>query len=443
MDDYDLKTYKPDDELPDLPAKRGGEYAPDASEQDAYLHPTDMDLDEYLSYDEYEEQEETAPEPVRRQETEPVKKKGGLFGFLRKRNAETAVQDEAPEPVDTDGYYPDSDPAAVDYPDDAGYRYEGGETAYDADTDRGQLYALHSGERGKAEQEARELIASLQAESGAAGAVHGLTLHMLNHSLFKLTLFLAAGAVFMNLHELELNRIRGFGRGKPILIFAMLMGLCGLAGIPGGSGYVSKTLLHESIVEYIEILEESGRAAGAYHAAEWIFLISGGLTLAYMLKLFIAVCVEKNNDPETQRRFDEKNGSWCSRVSGGVLLGCALLIPVLGCTPFLSMDRIAALAEAFFHVEESAQVHYFALGNLKGGAISILIGLAVYLLFVRKALMKEFKSVRAIREASEERLAQVVPKPAAGAVWRYYHGEGNDQGTEVRYESDNGLPAGP
>ena len=49
----------------------------------------------------------------------------------------------------------------------------------------------------------------------SAGAVHGLTLHMLNHSLFKLTLFLAAGAVFLNLHELELNRIRGFGRGRP------------------------------------------------------------------------------------------------------------------------------------------------------------------------------------------------------------------------------------
>ena len=221
-----------------------------------------------------------------------------------------------------------------------------------------------------------------------AGAVHGLTLHMLNHSLFKLTLFLAAGAVFMNLHELELNRIRGFGRGKPVLIFSMLMGLCGLAGIPGGSGYVSKTLLHESIVEYIEILEEHGLPFGWYRAAEWIFLISGGLTLAYMLKLFICLCVEKNTDPKEQKRFDAMNGRWCTKTSAAVLLGCAALIPLLGCTPYLTMDRIAALAEKFFHVEESAPVRYFTLGNLKGGAISITIGILVYFLCVRLLLMK-------------------------------------------------------
>ena len=222
----------------------------------------------------------------------------------------------------------------------------------------------------------------------SAGAVHGLTLHMLNHSLFKLTLFLAAGAVFMNLHELELNRIRGFGRGKPILIFSMLMGLCGLAGIPGGSGYVSKTLLHESIVEYIEILEHHGQHAGWYQAAEWIFLVSGGLTLAYMLKLFICVCLEKNGDPEEQKRFDAMNGHWCTKISGAVLFICAALIPLLGCTPYRSMDRIAALSESFFHVEESVSVNYFTLGNLKGGAISITIGLVVYFLAVRGLLMK-------------------------------------------------------
>ena len=227
-----------------------------------------------------------------------------------------------------------------------------------------------------------------------AMAVHGLVLHMMNHSLFKLTLFLAAGAVFMNLHELELNRIRGFGRGKPVFIFSMLMGLWGLAGIAGGSGYVSKTLLHESIVEYIEILEESGRSAGLFQAAEWIFLISGGLTFAYMLKLFICLCIEKNEDEQRQAAFDNlnrKNGSgktWCTGVSGAVLGGCAVLIPLLGCTVHGTMDRIAAMAEGFFGVEEAEAVHYMTLTNLKGSFISLAIGLAVYLLFVRRVLIR-------------------------------------------------------
>ena len=170
--DLDLNIDDMSDELPDLPSRRGGSYAaddeylPDEAAQDAYLHPEDMDLDEYLSYDEYEEQGETEPEPEPRRESESAKKKGGLFGFLKKRGAE-AEQAQEVEPVETDGFYPDSDPNAVDYPDDAGYSYEGGETAYDAAADRGQLYATHSGARGRAEREARDLIASLQAESGA------------------------------------------------------------------------------------------------------------------------------------------------------------------------------------------------------------------------------------------------------------------------------------
>ena len=45
-------------------------------------------------------------------------------------------------------------------------------------------------------------------------AVRGSLLHMVNHSLFKLVLFSAAGIVFMNIHKLDLNEIRGFGRKK-------------------------------------------------------------------------------------------------------------------------------------------------------------------------------------------------------------------------------------
>jgi hydrogenase-4 component B len=72
---------------------------------------------------------------------------------------------------------------------------------------------------------------------------------MLNHSLFKLLLFLAAGIVYINRHELNLNKIRGFGRGKPLFLFVFLMAALGICGIPLWSGYVSKTLLHKSLAD--------------------------------------------------------------------------------------------------------------------------------------------------------------------------------------------------
>ena len=45
-------------------------------------------------------------------------------------------------------------------------------------------------------------------------ALRGALLHMVNHSLLKLVLFSAAGVVFMNIHSLNLNDVRGFGRKK-------------------------------------------------------------------------------------------------------------------------------------------------------------------------------------------------------------------------------------
>ena len=97
----------------------------------------------------------------------------------------------------------------------------------------------------------------------------------------------------MNLHSLDLNEIRGYGRKKPIITAAFAFGTLGIGGVPLFNGYISKTLLHESIVEYIEELRHVGEAAGIYKAVEWAFLFAGGITVAYMTKLFVAIFIEK------------------------------------------------------------------------------------------------------------------------------------------------------
>jgi len=51
-------------------------------------------------------------------------------------------------------------------------------------------------------------MAGLLGEEGTTAA-RGVVLYMMNHSLYKLLLFMAAGAVYMNLHQLDLNDIRG------------------------------------------------------------------------------------------------------------------------------------------------------------------------------------------------------------------------------------------
>lgn len=225
-------------------------------------------------------------------------------------------------------------------------------------------------------------------------AVRGSLLHMVNHSLIKLALFMAAGVVFMNVHKLNLNDIRGFGRKKPLLNYIFLMGALGIGGVPLWNGYISKTLIHESIVEYLELLREGAVTgifgAGAMKGIEWTFLVSGGLTVAYMTKLYIAVFIEKNNDIAIQEKFDSLKGNYMNKVSAVALTVSATLLPVMGFLPGQVMSRAAYMGQGFMQLEgEEHPVAWFSFTNLKGAAISLLIGAAVYLIVVRLWMMKK------------------------------------------------------
>ena len=207
-------------------------------------------------------------------------------------------------------------------------------------------------------------------------AARGAILHMMNHSLFKLVLFLSAGVIYMNLHKLNLNEIRGFGKKKIILNICFLLAVAGIAGIPGLNGYISKTLIHEAIVEGIH-------EYGFYlRIIEWIFLISGGLTLAYMTKLYICIFIEDGKGYTGNKRY----WSWQSCLS---LCVSAILLPILGLTASKSMMSIAEICMPFFngaHLEHS--IHFYSFENLKGGLISIAIGVLVYIFIVRKFMIK-------------------------------------------------------
>ena len=214
-------------------------------------------------------------------------------------------------------------------------------------------------------------------------AARGALLHMVNHSLFKLVLFMCAGVVFMNLHKLDLNDIRGFGRKKSILNVAFLMGAMGIGGVPLLNGYVSKTLLHESIVEF--------GGGPVMVLVEWLFLISGGMTVAYMTKLYVALFVEKH--PEKQREYDEKR-RYMGPLSVFAILGSALILPVLGLSADWSMNGIADLGTDFLHAGHLHHaVEYLSWVNLKGALISIAIGAVLYFVVVRKLLMKDGRYV--------------------------------------------------
>jgi len=209
-------------------------------------------------------------------------------------------------------------------------------------------------------------------------AVDGTLLHIVNHASVKLILFPAAGVIYCTAHTFDFNNIRGFGKDKPWLMAVMAVPMASLAGVPGLNGYVSKTLLHESIVEYIHLVPES---AALFTAVEWSFLFAGGLTAAYMLKVFVCLFVQSPNEGA------HWHTPYASKLSMGTLTCLAAVMPVLGLLPNKIMDGMAALGRGFMHGHAPDHaVHYFAWVNLKGALISLCIGVAVYLLVIRPLL---------------------------------------------------------
>ena len=220
-------------------------------------------------------------------------------------------------------------------------------------------------------------------------AVQGSVLHLVNHSFIKLALFMVAGIIFMNLKDFDLNKIKGWGRNKWLIKLVSASAILGVAGVPFFNGYISKTLIHESLVEYIAMFPETTGMAVLFKIIEALFIFTGGLTFCYMLKIFVAVFIEKNNDPELQAEYSKKSKYVSIPVK--ILLGIlGVLFPVIGILPHYTQDVIGDMSQHFLngHGMEH-QVAYFSWANISGALASLSIGALFYFLIVRPCLMKK------------------------------------------------------
>ncbi|MCL2791700.1 MAG: hypothetical protein FWD87_01290 [Spirochaetaceae bacterium] len=226
-------------------------------------------------------------------------------------------------------------------------------------------------------------------------AIQGTMLHMVNHSLIKLVLFLVAGVVYVNLHELDLNKVRGFGRGKPLLTFSFLMGALSIIGIPLWSGYISKKLLQKSIAYHIESFADYSIISTFFQSLEGIFILTGGLTTAYMIKIFICLFLEKNQFDDAKMTL--LNKKYIATGSAAVLVFSALTLPILGFRPSALMIPIAKFGQNFMlGTDFYTNVSFFDAPTLLGALPSLAIGIIVYILIVRCCLMAKDEKGRSI-----------------------------------------------
>ena len=101
----------------------------------------------------------------------------------------------------------------------------------------------------------------------------GAAIHMVAHAFGKITLFFAAGAIYIAAHKTQVSELDGIGRQMPWTMAAFAIGALTMIGIPPTGGFVSKWYI----------------TAGAFQGGEYfvlaVILLSTTLNAIYFLPI--------------------------------------------------------------------------------------------------------------------------------------------------------------
>lgn len=120
----------------------------------------------------------------------------------------------------------------------------------------------------------------------AAGAIY----HIVAHAFMKITLFMAAGAIFVTTHKKNITEMVGIGRRMPVTMTAFAVTSIGIAGFPFFVGFVSKANIIMGAVEM-------GRPAFVA-----TLIASALLALTYLLPVVLIAFKKNVDNPEFRER---------------------------------------------------------------------------------------------------------------------------------------------
>jgi len=114
----------------------------------------------------------------------------------------------------------------------------------------------------------------------------GAAIHIVAHAFGKITLFFAAGAIYVAAKKTELSQLKGIGRRMPWTMAAFTIGALSMIGVPPTGGFVSKWYI----------------LAGAFEADNYVALMtiigSTALNAAYFMPvIYMAWFMEEDTPP--------------------------------------------------------------------------------------------------------------------------------------------------
>ncbi len=133
------------------------------------------------------------------------------------------------------------------------------------------------------------LGAMLASKAGLIGA----SMHIAMHAFAKITLFFAAGAIYVASHKKLVSELNGLGRAMPITFVAFFIGTLSIIGLPPFGGMWSKWYLGLGTVETTQLLLLA------------VLMISSLLNIIYLLPIPIRAFFSKPKSGEHYREIAE------------------------------------------------------------------------------------------------------------------------------------------
>ncbi|MFH0879634.1 MAG: proton-conducting transporter membrane subunit, partial [Lentisphaerota bacterium] len=209
--------------------------------------------------------------------------------------------------------------------------------------------------------------------TGTVLGIAGGLFHMLNHAIYKSSLFLCAGSVEKQTGTTDLDRLGGLAKAMPLTFVSCLVAALAISGIPPLNGFYSKWMIYQALVD-------SGRN-GNYL---WIIFLAtamfgSALTLASFVKVLHSVFLCKRSAELRHRDIREVGISmWLPSIGLAflcVLFGVFAYQLPLGTMIFPAMGGAVQLSGAWYAGPATVLL-----------LVAYVLGLLVYLLStVRKA----------------------------------------------------------
>ncbi len=210
---------------------------------------------------------------------------------------------------------------------------------------------------------------SLFALSNSYVALSGALFHALNHAYFKSALFLSVGSVFLEYQSVNMYKVKGFFYRNRFIAILFLVSVLGISGVPLFNGFISKTLLHEAILEEESLI---------FKIAEIIFLVVAAGTFISNFKMYYLISFREKAEHQTKKRANIYES-----IS---LLILSLLIVLLGIFPLLYGYIIPKTFSVHLYKDlyELMPFRHLFLSGIKSFIIIAIAGVVVLILGLKK-----------------------------------------------------------